>query len=249
MSSGEGLERLLFDLASESRLGILRELSTNKLKMAEVARKLGLTATENFRQLQRLSEAKLIQRLPDGEYTLTEYGKLTLHLLPALEFTHKQREYFLNHNIWTLPPSFVNRIGELAGAILSTDTIENVNHAVHVVAEAEKYVWGLGDRALESVGPAMAQGIHGGVKFRFIFHESLVPQYKPLLEESPIVEKRTLTEIPGLIFCTEKEAALCLQTIEGRMDYMGFFGKDPSFVNWTKDLFSYYWDKAQRCIP
>jgi predicted transcriptional regulator len=83
MDSGDGIEKLLFDLASESRLGILKELSQNKLKMAEVARKLDLTATENFRQLQRLSEAKLIQKLPDGEYTLTEYGKLILYLLSA----------------------------------------------------------------------------------------------------------------------------------------------------------------------
>ncbi len=249
MDSCDGIEKLLFDLASESRLGILKELSHNKLKMAEVARKLDLTATENFRQLQRLSEAKLIQKLPDGEYTLTEYGKLILYLLPALQFTNKNKEYFLNHNIWTLPNSFVNRVGELAGAALSMETIENVNHAAHMVAEAEKYVWGLGDKALESVGPLMAKGVKTGVKFRFMFHESLLERYKPALDELPMVEKRTLTSIPGLIFCTEKEAAVCFQTFDGRIDYTGFFGKDPMFVNWTRELFSHYWDRAQRCIP
>jgi predicted transcriptional regulator len=249
MGDGEGLDKLLFDLASEDRLAILRELNLKALKMNEVAKKLGLTSTENFRQLQRLSEAKLIQKQPEGEYTLTEYGKLTLYLLPALEVTYKHRDYFLSHNIWTLPTAFVNRIGELAGASLSMDTIENVNHAAHVVSETEKYVWGLGDRALESVGPAMAQGMKGGVKYRFMFREALLPQYKPVLDELPTVEKRTLLTIPGLIFCTEKEAALCLQTTDGRMDYTGFYGKDPAFVNWTRELFCYYWDRGQRCIP
>jgi predicted transcriptional regulator len=249
LGNTEGIEQLLFDLASESRLGILKELSQNKLKMAEVARKLDLTATENFRQLQRLSEAKLVQKLPDGEYTLSEYGKLALHLLPALEFSYKNRDYLLTHNIWRLPYQFVNRIGELSNATLSMDTIENVNRAAHVVAEAEKYVWGLGDKALESIGPAMAQGMAGGVKFRFMFHESLLPRYKPLLAEVPHVEKRTLSEIPAMIFCTEKEAAICLHNNEGRMDYTGFFGKDPLFVNWVKELFEFYWEKAQRCIP
>jgi len=249
MDSGEGIERLLFDLASESRLGILRELSQNSLKMADVARKLGLTATENFRQLQRLSEAKLIAKQPEGEYTLTEYGKLTLHLLPALEFTYKNKDYLLTHNIWRLPYQFVNRVGELSGATLSMDTIENVNHAAHVVAEAEKYVWGLGDRALESLGSALAQGMTSGVKYRFMFHESLLPKYKLALDEVPAVEKRTLSEIPAMIFCTEKEAAICLHTTEGRMDYTGFYGKDPLFVNWVKELFGYYWEKGQRCLP
>jgi len=30
------------------------------------------------------------------------------------------------------------------------------------------------------------------------------------------------------------------------MDYAGFFGKDPTFLNWVKELFLYYWDKGIR---
>jgi len=249
LGNTEGIEQLLFDLASESRLGILKELSRNSLKMADVARKLDLTATENFRQLQRLSEAKLIQKNPDGEYTLTEYGKLTLHLLPALEVAYRNKEYLNTHNLWRLPDQFVNRIGELTAATLNMDMIDNVNKAARLVGEAEKYVWGMGDRALESIGPIMAKRITSGVKFKFIFHESMLAQYGPALQEVQSVEKRTLNQIPARIFCTEKAAALGLQTMEGRIDFTCFFGSDPVFVSWVKDLFSYYWDKAQRCIP
>jgi predicted transcriptional regulator len=249
MESGEGIERLLFDLASESRLGILMELKEKNLKMNEIGRKLDLTATEAFRQLQRLSEAKLIQKLPEGTYAITQYGKLTLQLLPSLSFIFMYKEYFLNHDIWRLPYSFVNRIGELSQATLSMDTIENVNKAAHIVGEAEKYVWGIGDRALESIGPAMAQRISMGVKFKFMFQECMLPIYKPVSGEAQFIEKRTLMEIPGMIFCTEKEAGICLPTTEGRMDYAGFFSKDQQFVNWTSDLFLYYWEKGKRCFP
>lgn len=249
MVEGEDLAKLLFDLASEDRLAILHELSVNSLKMNEVARKLGLTATENFRQLQRLSEAKLIQKQPEGNYTLTEYGKLTLQLLPALEVTNKHKQYFLNHDIWRLPSAFISRIGEISGATLCMDTIENINRAAHLVAEAEKYVWGLGDKALDSIGVAMPESLKKGVKFRFMFHESLLPKYKPVLSELKMVEKRTLSNIPGMIFCTEKDAALCLYSTDNRMDYAGFFGNDPAFVNWTRDLFDFYWEKASRCLP
>jgi predicted transcriptional regulator len=248
MVEGDGLEKLLFDLASEDRLAILKELSVQPLKMNEVARKLGLTATENFRQLTRLSEAKLIQKQPEGNYTLTEYGKLTLSLLPALEVTNRHKNYFLNHDLWRLPSSFISRIGELSGATLCMDTIENINRAAHLVEEAEKYVWGLGDRALESVGTVMPQVLQRGVKFRFMFHESLAAQYKPLLSELKIIEKRTLKQIPAMVFCTEKEAAICLYSTEGRMDYAGFFGKDTAFVNWVKELFEFYWQQANYCL-
>ena len=128
------------------------------------------------------------------------------------------------------------------------DTIENVNKAAHIVGEAEKYVWGIGDRALESIGPAMAERISKGVKFKFMFHESMLPNYKPVPGEAQFIEKRTLTEIPGMIFCTEKEAGFCLPTTEGRMDYAGFFSKDPKFVTWTSDLFLYFWERGKRCF-
>ncbi len=249
MSNNEGIAKLLFDLSSESRLDILRELNLHSLKMNEIARKLDLTATENFRHLQRLSKIGLIQKLPDGNYILSEIGKLTLQFLPALEFIFKNKEYFLDHDIWRLPYQFVNRIGELSGATLSMDVIENINHAAQVMAEAEKFVWGLGDKAMEFVDPAMAKAMTSGVKFRYIFPESMLPKYKPKVDEMANVEKRTLSTIPAVIFCTEKEAAICLPTSAGRLDYAGFFGKDPMFVNWTKELFEFYWNRGQRCFP
>jgi hypothetical protein len=30
------------------------------------------------------------------------------------------------------------------------------------------------------------------------------------------------------------------------MDYAGFVGKDPAFLNGVKDLFLFYWDKGKR---
>jgi hypothetical protein len=82
-----------------------------------------------------------------------------------------------------------------------------------------------------SCKPSRCRESEDGVKFRFIFREALLPHNKPALNELPAVEKRMLTVISGLIFCTEKEAALLLQTIDCRIGYIGFFGKNPDFVN------------------
>ena len=62
MENREGIEKLYFELASESRLDLLRELNEKNWKMNDVARKLDLTTTETYRQLQRLTEAKLVER-------------------------------------------------------------------------------------------------------------------------------------------------------------------------------------------
>ena len=75
MVEESGLEKLFFELASESRLSILLELQGENLKMQEIARRLNVTPTEAFRQLERLSAARLVQRQPDGTFALSEYGK------------------------------------------------------------------------------------------------------------------------------------------------------------------------------
>jgi len=249
VGEGEGIEKLFFDLASESRLGIIRELREQNLKNNELSKRLDLTTTEAFRQLRHLTEARLIQRLPDGIYTITNYGKMTLQLLQSLEFTFEHKAYFLNHDVWRLPYQFFNRIGELSKGTLSMDTIENVNRAGHMFGEAEKYAWAMGERLLESLGPAMARHVSKGVEFRFMGYERRLPSFNHVPGGASHVELRTPTDVPITIVCTEKEAEICFPSTEGRMDYAAFYGKDRMFVNWAKELFLYYWDKAELGRP
>jgi len=245
LEKSEGIEKLFFDLASESRLGIIRELKEQNLKNNELGGKLDLTATETFRQLQHLTESLIVQRLPDGTYTITNYGKLTLRLLQSLEFTFEHKEYFLNHDVWRLPYQFVNRIGELSRGTLCMDTIENMNRADRMFSEAEKFAWAMGEKVLESLGPAMTDPLSKGVKFRFMGCESKLPNFNHVHGEAPHIELRTLTDVPISIVCTEKEAAICLPSTEGRMDYAAFYGTDQIFVNWATEVFLYYWDKGK----
>jgi len=87
----ENLEKLFFELASGNRLIILTILSHEHFKMQEIANRLNITATEVFRQLQRLSAASLVQRLPSGAYKTTEYGRLILHLSSSINFVSRPR--------------------------------------------------------------------------------------------------------------------------------------------------------------
>jgi predicted transcriptional regulator len=74
LENQEPIERLYFELASESRLSILQEISKQDGKMREIARKLELTTTETFRQLQRLNDALLVQKKPEGTYAIRSTG-------------------------------------------------------------------------------------------------------------------------------------------------------------------------------
>jgi predicted transcriptional regulator len=99
MAEEKRLDMLFYELASEDRIAILKELCLSHLKMQDVARKLDLTATEASRQLQRMSQAKLIERGAEGTYSTTQLGKLLLTLAVSMEFIYNNDDYFLSHDM------------------------------------------------------------------------------------------------------------------------------------------------------
>jgi predicted transcriptional regulator len=50
---------------------------------------------------------------------------------------------------------------------------------------------------------------------------------------------------------SEKSAAINLVSIDAREDNVLFYGTDPTFLRWAKDLFDYYWERGKpfRIVP
>jgi predicted transcriptional regulator len=214
--------------------------------MQEIPRRLNVTATEAFRQLERLSAASLIQRQPDGAFTIAEYGKLVLQLTTSLAFVSKHKEYFSAHDMMRLPSQFLNRLGELSQAKLITDTIESINTGERMLLNAEQYAWGMAEGVVpELMGPAMSEQLEKGVTMKFLIPEDrLFASTNPAIAE--VFEARPISDLPAIIALTEKEAGICFRLIGGKMDYAGFYGKERIFHEWVKDLFLYYWDQGKR---
>jgi predicted transcriptional regulator len=246
MGERSGLEKLFFELASESRLTILRELKKENLKMQEIARRLDVTPTEAFRQLERLSAALLVQRQPDGTFALAEYGKIVLQISASLGFVSKYKEYFSTHDLMRLPDEFVNRLGELSNAKLEMDTVGALNKGAKWFTEAKQYAWGLGEGTIpEHMIPIMNQQVLRGIQIKMLIPLEFLPAVtQPRTPKN--VEVRGLSDLPAIIALTEKMAGVCFRQIGGRIDYVGFFSDDPVFHNWVKDLFLYYWEKSKR---
>ena len=239
-NQNEGLDRLFFELASESRLGILRELQTKSQRMQEIARKLELTDTEAFRQLQRLNEALLIQKQPDGTYTITQYGKLVMQFAHSYEFAFKFKQCLLTRDVWRIPEPFINRLGELSQTNLSMDTIEMVNNSELLISGAEKYLWIIGDRPMNAVGAKVTERVQrGDFSLKFLFDERSRPFYENMIEVKGVFEKRVIQLIPAIILINEKSAAINILSIDGRADSAIFYGSDPKFLRWATDLFNY----------
>jgi predicted transcriptional regulator len=244
-----GIESLFFSLASESRLDLLQALANgNGLKMNEIARKIDITATEASRQIQRLQDELIIQKQTDGTYTLTNYGRLLLHFFPALEFIHKHKQYLQTHNIWQLPPQFISRLGELTNATECTQMADAVNKIEDVMRTSEDHVWVITDQIMAVHSYAMAERIKKGVKLWSIVHERLVNSNQVQVFGQN-VDRRVLPTIPALLVVTEKEAYIALLSIDGKLDYSGFYSSDPAFMKWANDLFLYHWKQTNTKYP
>jgi predicted transcriptional regulator len=238
METPEGIDKLFFELASESRIGILRKLNEKNWKMNSLARKLELTTTETFRQLQRLKEALLVEKQPDGAYSITAYGKYVLQLSATLEFVFKHKQYFMAHDLGQIPRQFMNRIGELSETKLIMILVESTTNSSTLIGNAKQFMWGISPEPMLQSVEATAEQIPKGVEYRVISPQPPVKMSR--------LEIRSLADVPVIMAVTEAEASVLFRFLDGRIDYASFYGSDPQFLSWTKDLFLYYWDKAKR---
>ncbi|MGA2522624.1 MAG: hypothetical protein ABSF65_00565 [Candidatus Bathyarchaeia archaeon] len=246
MSSDSGIEKLFFELASGSRLSMLRELRCENLKMQEIARRLDVTPTEAFRQLERLGAASLVHRQPDGAFALAEFGKIVLQISESLDFIFRYKSYFSTHDLTQFPSQFVSRIGELSKAVLLMDTIESLNKGSKWFTEATQYIWAIGEGTIpEYMIPIMNRKVEAGIQIKMLIPmQNVAAAIPPVAQRN--VELRGLSDLPGVVALTEKYAGVCLRQIDGKMDYSGFYGTNSDFHNFVKDLFLYYWEKGKR---
>jgi predicted transcriptional regulator len=233
----QGLDKLFFELASESRLSILCELQANGLRMQEIARRLKITDTETSRQLLRLSDASLIQKQPDGTYVVTQYGKLLLQLSHSFEFALKFKQCLLTRDIWRIPEPFINRIGELSQTNSTVGTIEVLNYMESLISQAEKFLLCIVDRPIHVINAEAVKKIQKGVLIKAIFEEHNLQYYQKIPETKGVLEKKIVNQIPATMLISEKSAAINLVSIDAREDNVLFYGTDPTFLGWAKDLF------------
>lgn len=248
MGEEKRLDSLFYELASQSRLDILQTLCKANLKMQDLARKLDLTATEATRQLQRLNQAKLIIRQPDGAYSTSELGKLLLELSKSIELVYRNDVYFLEHSVQCLPEPFMHRLGELSSATLVSDLTQCLYRWEALIQAAQDHLWIMTPQAIDHLSRTTAQKLDKGLKVCSIFDEKARSQNLKL-PSGASVERKFLLDVSIIVMTSDKEAAVSFPRIDGSVDFQSFFGKHPTFLNWANDLFTHYWTKAKTWHP
>lgn len=242
------ISKVIFELASNRRASILFEVQQRSLKMQQIAKNLDMTVTETFRHLQRLTDAKLIEKKPDGAYAITPLGNLASGFLTGFNFVLKNSDYFLEHDLSILPYELVDRIGELSKAEFCVEPISCFNRVRKILADAEKSFWTMAEQVDSTTKDPPKEKMLAGMEFKFIMQKNLAEMWAGS-DAKILVGSRFVERIPAALVVSEKEASVVFRTHKGVLDYLGLFGTDEKFCNWCRDLFLYYWERADRWYP
>jgi predicted transcriptional regulator len=255
----EHLAELLFILASIDRLTLLSEIRVEKRRLSQLTTKLSATPQETSKHLTRLRDAKLIEKDSDGFFGLTAFGKIIVNLLPSIRFLTQNREYFLSHDISSLPLEFIERLGELQENEYGENVGAILVHLQQVVQDAEEYIWLMADHPLgrqEYVTKSEKLESSSTVTWRVIIPADSSIDWTELRRTVGTHKGRIeyhLIEDPNYIkvgiALNEKIAGLSFPDITGKLDFnKGFRSNNPIFRKWCEDLFVFHWNKKGKRV-
>jgi predicted transcriptional regulator len=255
----EHLAELLFILASVDRLTLLSEIAIEKRRLSQLTAKLSATPQETSKHLMRLRNAKLIEKDSEGFFGLTAFGKIIVNLLPSIRFLIQNREYFLSHDISSLPLEFIERIGELRESGYAGRVGSILAHTQQVVKDAEDYIWLMADHPLGGEEYVTGSGklessttvtwrviIPAGSSIDWTRLRASAGTHKGRIEYHLMEDPN---DINAGISLNEKIAGLTFPDITGKLDFnSGFGSSDPVFRMWCQDLFEFHWNKAGKKV-
>ena len=180
-------------------------------------------------------------------FEATTLGKAVLRVLPSIQFLLSHKNYFLSHDLTPLPPSFNERIGELAEGKLVGHFNTVLDHIKKVILEGREFVWLIADQPVvptSTLGNAFASR---SLPVRLIIKRgidlSALSAAKSILPEK--FQVASLNDVSVAMAINEKLAGVCFPGADGKLDFgVGFVGADASFRSWCNDLFDYYWKAA-----
>lgn len=244
----EDIEQHLFNLASNDRLSLLANINEKRQRLTGLAQVIKASTQECSRHLARLSESGYIKKDSDGLFETTALGKAVLRVLPSIEFLLEHKNYFLSHELTSIPESFTERIGELVGGKLVGHFNSVLDHIKKVILEGREFVWLIADQPVVPTNTLGNAFTSKSVPVRLVIQRgidlSALSAAKSVLPDK--FEVASLTEIGVAMAINEKLAGVCFPGLDGKLDFgVGFVGSTPAFRSWCGDLFEHYWKSAQ----
>jgi predicted transcriptional regulator len=245
-------EQTFFELASQQRLAIIFRLNVKKAKISQLAKDLDITMQEAHRNVNRLQQAGLIEKDPEGVFSLTTFGNTIIKQIPTFNYLSKHKEYFSEHILGELPIKFIMRLGALDRCEYVKGVVAILERWKDIYREADQYIYEMVPQVpIDLIEPAFNR-VKQGIKYSYVLPKNvIVPKgRKDLLKKlghsellnKGAIERRMVDSVQVAVILNEKQAAVLFPTQKGETDMnMIFHSSDSVFHEWCIDYFRYRW--------
>lgn len=238
---------MLFELASIERLLLLTCIDEEPKRLSDISKELEITTPEVYRQLNRLTAQKIVDKTADGLYEITLYGRLVLQSLTLFKFLTKHRDYLLNHDLTVIPAEFIHRLGELNECEIISGVYRIITIQEKYMSETESRLWTMSRQIFHLVFPVLEKFSGKSVDIRLILPKSIIEtqQFKKL-KQSGSHFVRFLDKVDIVLGVLDNAGGICFPSLEGNIDMSYMIGcANPISYKWLTDLHSHYWKKAE----
>jgi len=246
-------EKTFFELASEQRLAIIFQLNEKSAKISQIAKNLGITIQEAHRNVNRLQDAGLIEKNPEGIFSLTTFGNTIIKQIPTFNYLSKHKEYFSEHVLGELPIKFIMRLGALDKCEYVKGVVAILERWKDIYRDADQYIHEIVPQVpIDLIEPAVTRVRERGVKYSYVFPKDvIIPKgRKDLLKKlghnellnKGAIERRMVDSVQVAVILNEKQAAVLFPTQKCETDMnILFISSDRVFHEWSLDYFRYRW--------
>jgi predicted transcriptional regulator len=261
-SSFTSTEQTFIELASSQRLSILHKLSVQNNKISNLGKDLNVTIQEVHRNINRLVDAGLVHKGPEGIFSLTTFGRTIIKQISTFHFLSRNQDYFSDHTLGDISIKFIQRIGALNNSDYTSGVVAVIEFWKQLYNESNEYIYGLLPQIpFELMETAVSKVKERGLKFRYILpQKAIVPKKRTnLLKTSGfyellkagLVERKMIDIIQVAVVLNEKQATVMFKNSKGQIDMNSiFFSRNIRLDNglfheWCLDYFRDCWEHSR----
>ena len=218
-----------------------------------MAKTIGSTVQEVHRNFERLTNAGLVEKDKDGNFMVTQYGRVICTQMPSMIFLSKHKNYFQTNDFGDLPLKFIERIGSLSTGVYVKGFAKVLEHWKKIYKNAKYYVYEIHSEVpIDLIEPLLKKAKNDKVNIHYILSEdAVVPKgrkktlnkhgFTELLERG-VIERRMTPTVQTIVVLNEKDACVSFPTKDGEADISQlFYSANPRFHEWCLDYFRYFW--------
>jgi predicted transcriptional regulator len=236
--------KLMFELSHPDRVRMLNILEERSMRMTELAKNLEMNTAEVSRHLSRLSENSIVEKMADGMYAITPFGRLAVTNRSVMDYFAENIEFFQGHDISPIPLHLLS-MPAMALGYFRKGTLKNMKKAIESSNMAKEFIYIIGQELMEQIIEMDCAKIDEGIEVKKIYPKGLRLPEAYTSRFSDRFQVRVLDEVNLSLKMMENLGAIALPTTAGKVDYDIVIERyTEPMLTWFRTLFDYYWERA-----